>query len=71
MVRRPGGPGATLELDEWGQALLAGCRGAAPLRLLIELLAAANGLNTDALADAALPAVRAAVIRGLLEPVTA
>ena len=26
MIRRQGGPGATLQLDEWGQALLAGCR---------------------------------------------
>jgi methylase of polypeptide subunit release factors len=71
MIRRPGGPGATLELDDWGQALLAGCRGEAPLRLLIELLAAANGVDTDPLAAAVLPAVRVAVIRGLLEPVTA
>jgi methylase of polypeptide subunit release factors len=70
MIRRPGGPGATLELDDWGQALLAGCRGEAPLRLLIELLAAAHGVDTGALAVAVLPAVRAAVIRGLLEPVT-
>ena len=32
MIRRQGGAGATLQLDEWGQALLAGCTGAAPLR---------------------------------------
>ena len=36
MLRRQGGPGATLQLDEWGQALLAGCTGAVPLRLLID-----------------------------------
>ncbi len=70
MIRRPGGPGATLELDDWGQALLAGCRGRATLQLLIDLLAAAHGLSADALAAAVLPAVRVAVIRGLLAPVT-
>ncbi|MET0864815.1 MAG: class I SAM-dependent methyltransferase [Nakamurella sp.] len=69
MVRRQGGPGATLQLDEWGQALLAGCTGAVPLQLLIELLAAAHGLSAGALAAAVLPSVRVAVIRGLLEPV--
>ena len=69
MVRRQGGPGATLQLDEWGQALLAGCTGAVPLQLLIDLLAAAHGLSTGALAAAVLPSVRVAVIRGLLEPV--
>jgi methylase of polypeptide subunit release factors len=69
MVRRQGGPGATLQLDEWGQALLAGCTGAVPLQLLIDLLAAAHGLSTGALAAAVLPSVRVAVIRGVLEPV--
>ena len=64
MVRRQGGPGATLQLDEWGQALLAGCTGAVPLQLLIELLAAAHGLSAGALAAAVLPSVRVAVIRG-------
>jgi methylase of polypeptide subunit release factors len=71
MIRRQGGPGATLQLDEWGQALLAGCRGDAPLQLLIELLAAAHGLSAGALAAAVLPSVRVAVIRGLLEPAAA
>jgi methylase of polypeptide subunit release factors len=70
MIRRQGGPGATLQLDEWGQALLAGCQGEAPLQLLIELLAAAHGLSAGALAAAVLPSVRVAVIRGLLEPLT-
>lgn len=68
MIRRQGGPGAVLQLDEWGQALLAGCTGAVPLQLLVELLAAAHGLATDALAAAVLPSVRVAIIRGLLEP---
>ncbi len=70
IARRQGGPGATLQLDEWGQALLGGCTGAVPLQLLIDLLAAAHGLSTDALAAAVLPSVRVAVTRGLLEPVT-
>ncbi len=70
LLRRVGGPGATLQLDEWGQALLGGCTGAVPLGLLIELLAAAHGLSEDALTAAVLPAVRVAVLRGLLEPVT-
>jgi hypothetical protein len=70
MIRRQGGPGATLQLDEWGQALLGGCRGEAPLQLLIELLATAHGLSIGALAAAVLPSVRVAIIRGLLEPVT-
>jgi methylase of polypeptide subunit release factors len=70
MARRQGGPGATLQLDEWGQALLGGCTGAVPLQLLIDLLAAAHGLSTGALAAAVLPSVRVAVTRGLLEPVT-
>ena len=69
MIRRPGAPGATLQLDEWGQALLGGCTGAVPLHLLIDLLATAHGLSTGALAGAVLPSVRVAVIRGLLEPV--
>jgi len=68
MLRRQGGPGAMLQLDEWGQALLAGCNGQVPLQLLVDLLAAAHGLSTDALAAAILPSVRVAIIRGLLEP---
>ncbi len=70
LLRRVGAPGATLQLDEWGQALLGGCTGVAPLSLVIELLAAAHGLSEDALAAAVLPAVRVAVLRGLLTPVT-
>ncbi len=70
LLRRVGAPGATLQLDEWGQALLGGCTGAVPLTLLIELLSAAHGLSEDALAAAVLPAIRVAVLRGLLDPVT-
>lgn len=69
MVSRPGGPGATLQLDEWSQALLAGCTGAVPLQVLIELLASAHGVPAGALAGAVVPSVRVAVIRGLLLPV--
>ncbi|MGS0687080.1 DUF7782 domain-containing protein [Nakamurella sp. GG22] len=69
LLRRVGGPGATLQLDEWGQALLGGCTGTVPLQLQVDLLAAVHGLSPDALADAVLPAVRVAVVRGLLLPV--
>ena len=68
VARRLGGPGATLQLDEWGQSLLAGCTGAVPLQLLIDLLAAAHQLSPDGLAAAVLPSVRVAITRGLLEP---
>lgn len=68
MLTRIDGPGARLQLDEWGRALLAGCRGEAPLGLLVELLAAAHGLDEVALAKAVLPSVRVAVGRGILHP---
>lgn len=69
MARRQGGAGATLQLDEWGQSLLAGCTGAVPLALLIELLASAHQVPAGALAGAIVPSVRVAVMRGLLVPV--
>lgn len=69
MLTRPGGPGARLQLDEWGQALLAGCTGTLPLATLVDLLAAAHGLDPRALAAAVLPAIRTAITRGLLHPV--
>jgi hypothetical protein len=65
-VRRPGGPGAVIGVDEVLRALLAGCRGEVPLGTLIELLAAHHGVNADALAEAALPEVREAIGRGIL-----
>jgi hypothetical protein len=65
-VRRPGGPGAVIGLDEVGRALFAGCRGEVPLGTLIELLAAVHGVDADALATAALPLVREAIARGIL-----
>lgn len=68
MLSRIGGPGARLQLDEWGRALLGGCRGEAPLSLLVELLAAAHGLDEAALAEAVLPSIRLAVGRGILHP---
>jgi methylase of polypeptide subunit release factors len=68
LLHRPGGPGASVQLDEWGQALFAGCTGAVPLRTQVELLAAAHGLDADALAAAVLPTVRTAISRGLLHP---
>ncbi|CAN5594673.1 methyltransferase [soil metagenome] len=65
-VRRPGGPGAVIGVDEVFTALLAGCRGEVPLRMLVDLLAAVHGVGPDALADAALPVVREAIGRGIL-----
>ncbi|EHI10592.1 DUF7782 domain-containing protein [Mycolicibacterium thermoresistibile] len=65
-VRRPGGPGAVLGVDEVVRALLAGCRGEVPLGVLIHLLAAHHGVDADALAGAALPVVREAIGRGIL-----
>ncbi|OBB74709.1 class I SAM-dependent methyltransferase [Mycobacterium sp. 852014-52144_SCH5372336] len=69
-VRRPGGPGAVIGVDEIGRALLAGCRGEVPLGTLIDLLAAVHGVDADALARAALPVVREAVGRGILYQAT-
>lgn len=65
-VRRPGGPGAVIGVDEVLRALLAGCRGEVPLGTLVELLATHHGVDTDALAAAALPEVREAIGRGIL-----
>lgn len=65
-VRRPGGPGAVLGVDEVLTALLAGCRGEVPLGSLIELLAAHHGVDADALAQAALPEIREAIARGIV-----
>jgi methylase of polypeptide subunit release factors len=65
-VRRPGGPGAVLGVDEVSRALLAGCRGEVPLGMLIDLLAGVHGVDAGALAEAALPVVREAIGRGIL-----
>lgn len=66
VVRRPGGPGAVIGVDDVMRALLAGCRGEVPLRVLIGLLAAHHGVDADALAEAALPEIRDAIARGIL-----
>lgn len=66
MVIRSGGPGATLQVDEWGRALLAGCRGQLPLGTLVDLLATAHELDPAALTEAVLPSVRVAIARGVL-----
>lgn len=65
-VRRPGGPGAVIGVDEVSRALFAGCRGEVPLGTLIELLAAHHGVDADALATAAMPVIREAIGRGIL-----
>lgn len=66
-LHRTDGPGWQHELDELSSALLAGCRGALPLRDLLALLAAAHGEDPDALTAAALPAVTQLVRHGMLE----
>jgi methylase of polypeptide subunit release factors len=67
LVRRLNGPGAVLQVDEWTQGLLAGCRGEVPLAVLLNLFADAHGFDLDALTAAVLPAVRHAISRGVLE----
>lgn len=69
-VRRPGGPAAVLGVDEVSRALLAGCRGEVPLGMLLDLLAAHHGVDSGALAEAALPVVREAIGRGILYEAT-
>jgi methylase of polypeptide subunit release factors len=68
-VTRSEGPPWRHEVDEPAAALLAGCRGALPLRELVALLALAYDRPADALVAAALPAVREMVRHGLLVPV--
>jgi Methyltransferase small domain len=65
-VRRPGGPGAVIGVDEVSRALFAGCRGEVPLGTLIDLLAVHHGVDAAALATAAMPVVREAIGRGIL-----
>ena len=65
VVRRPGGPGATLAVDDVSRALFAGCRGQVPLVDLFALLAAHHGVDADAFAQAAMPVVREAIARGI------
>lgn len=69
MLYRPSGPGATVQLDQWGQSLLAGCQGALSLHTLIEMLAGAHQLDPAAFTAAMMPTVRSAITRGLLHPV--
>ena len=68
-VARSEGPRWRHEVDDDGIALLAGCHGALPLGELVALLAFAHDRPVDALATAALPAVRELVRHGLLVPV--
>ncbi|MFT4086844.1 MAG: methyltransferase [Gordonia sp. (in: high G+C Gram-positive bacteria)] len=65
-VTRPGGPGAVIAVDEVLTALFAGCRGEVPLGALITLLADFHGVDSGALAEAALPSIREAIGRGIL-----
>jgi hypothetical protein len=62
------GPQWRHDLDELGEALLAGCRGHLPLRDLTELLALAHGRDAEELTAAALPVVRELFLHGMLVP---
>ncbi|MCD2197319.1 methyltransferase [Actinomycetospora endophytica] len=62
------GPQWRHDLDELGEALLAGCRGHLPLRDLCELLALAHGRDADELTAAALPVVRELFLHGMVVP---
>jgi methylase of polypeptide subunit release factors len=62
------GPRWRHEVDAPAAALLAGCRGALPLRELLELLSFAHDRPVDELVAATLPAVREFVRHGLLVP---
>ncbi|MFC4080947.1 DUF7782 domain-containing protein [Amycolatopsis samaneae] len=68
-LHRTDGPGWQHEVDDLAARLLAGCQGALPLEDLIELLAAAQGLDADELTATALPVVRELVRHGMLVPV--
>lgn len=65
------GPQWRHDLDELGEALLAGCRGHLPLRDLCELLALAHGRDAEELTATALPVVRELFLHGMLAPWTA
>jgi len=52
------------------RALFAGCRGEAPLSLLVDLPAGAHELDRAALTVVVMPSVRVAIGRGLQHPVT-
>ncbi|MEV6898178.1 methyltransferase [Amycolatopsis sp. NPDC051372] len=67
-LHRTDGPGWQHEVDELATRLLAGCRGVLALEDLVELLAAAQGLDPAELAAAALPVVRELVRHGMLVP---
>ncbi len=62
------GPQWRHDLDELGEALLAGCRGHLPLRDLCELLALAHGRDAEELTAAALPVVRELFLHGMVAP---
>jgi methylase of polypeptide subunit release factors len=66
-LHRTDGPGWQREIDEVVRALLAGCQGALPLGDLLDLLAAAHDVPSDALIIAALPLVDELVRHGMLE----
>ncbi|HEY2298612.1 MAG TPA: methyltransferase [Jatrophihabitans sp.] len=56
-----------VEADEAISGLVAACDGATPLGVVLDVLAAATGASSDAVAGAALPVVRDLIARGFLE----
>ncbi|MEJ2868034.1 methyltransferase [Actinomycetospora sp. OC33-EN08] len=62
------GPQWRHDLDELGEALIAGCRGHLPFSDLLGLLAVAHGRDVDELTAAAAPVVRELFLHGLLVP---
>jgi hypothetical protein len=68
-VRQSHGLRWELEVDEAVAGLIAGCADPAPLPPLLQLLAAANGVSTEAVGQAVLPVLRDLIERGFLVPV--
>lgn len=68
-VRQSHGLRWELEVDEAVAGLIAGCAEPAPLRPLLQLLAAAHDASVEAVGDALLPVLRDLIERGFLIPV--
>lgn len=68
VLDRVDGPGWRHDVDDWGQALLAGCTGALDLGELLGLLGLAHDRPVDELRAAAVPVVRDLVLHGMLAP---
>lgn len=71
VLRQSRGMRWEIEIDDAMTALVAGCDGATPLRVVLGLLASALGSPIDDVAAAALPVVRDLIARGFLHLPTA